>query len=275
MTRQEREQAVERESLIAVEQFIKHSQRRNWTPNDFSKDEIRKWGPKLSPNTVALTEGFMGVEAQLPSYLSEGENGLGSIQSEMMFQERWGFEEERHKPTLGLVLICSGARTEEQIEKYDAKVLQQSWSASEHPGLDNCLGARIYRMFQERGTYVNYRGLLGLVRQDYGLPQNLTSEERNRGQQIGAAELINKIAQDELAHHVINLQLVQIHLNYFPEETKEKVYQVLEGFKMPALNLLPNRREFVHALNRTRIYDATIHRQRVVEPTLKALNLAT
>lgn len=274
MTRQEHEQAVERESLVAVEQFIKRSQRRDWTPNDFSKDEIRKWGPKLFPNTVALTEGFMGVEAQLPSYLLEGENALGGIQSEMIFQGRWGFEEERHKPTLRLVLICSGARTEEQVAEYDAKVLQKSWSANAHPGLDNCLGARVYRMFQERATYVNYRGLLELVRQDYGLPKSLTDDERERGQQVGAAEPVNKIAQDELAHHVINLQLVQIHLKHFPEETKEKINQVLKGFRMPALNLLPNRREFVQALHRTRIYDGTKYRQQVVESTLKALGLA-
>lgn len=274
MNRQEREQAVERESLVAVEQFIIRSQRRDWTPNDFARDEIRKWGPKLSSHTVILSEGFMGIEAQLPSYLLEGENGLGDIQSEMMFQGRWGFEEARHQPTLKLVLVCSDARTEKQVAEYDEKVLQKNWSPSEHPGLDNLLGARVYRMFQERGTYVNYRGLLGLIRQDYGLPQNLTDEERDRSYQIGAAEPVDKIAQDELVHHVINLQLVKIHLKHFPQETKDKINQVLEGFRMPALNLLPNRREFVHALHSTRIYDGLIYRQQVVEPTLRALGLA-
>ena len=274
MKRQEFEQAIERESLVAVEQFIKRSELRNWSLDDFDKEEIRKWGDKLTPDTAALIEGFMGIEAQLPTYLLEGERSLGSIESEILFQKRWGFEEGRHEPTLGLILVESGARTEEQIAEYNATVLQKKWSRDAHPGIDTCLGVRIYRMFQERSTYVNYRGLWGEVRDDYGLPQNLTDDERKRGSQIGAAEAIDKIAKDELGHHVVNLQLVRIHLNYFPEETEEKITQVLEGFRMPALNSLPNLRPFIHALRQTRIYDGRIFKQQVVEPTLKALGLA-
>lgn len=271
MTRQEREQAVERESLIAVKQFIDRSQRRDWTPNDFAKDEIRKWGSKLSPHTVTLAEGFMGIEAQLPNYLSEG-TGLEIFQEGL---DRWGFEEARHEPTLKLVLVHSGVRTEAEIAEYKAKVLQHPWSVSEHPDLHDDLDAIIFAMFQERATYVNYRGLLKLIRQDYGLPQNLTDEEREKGHQIAAAEPIDKISKDELGHHVIDLQLVQIRLRYFPEETEERIHLTLEGFRMPALNSLPNRREFIHALARTRIYDKKKYRQQVVELTLKACNLAT
>lgn len=216
----------------------------------------------------------MGIEGQLPRYLSAGEEELGDIPSEMMFQGRWGFEEARHKPTLRLVLICSGTRTKEQMAEYEAKVLEHPWSAKEHTGLDTFLGVRIYRMFQERATYVNYRGLLGLIRQDYGLPQHLTDEERKRGQQIGAAEAVDKVSKDELGHHVINLEIVKIHHKYFPEETEEKIRQVEEGFKMPALDCLPNRRKFFKAFARTRIYDGAIHRQQVVQPTLRALGLA-
>lgn len=78
----------------------------------------------------------------------------------------------------------------------------------------------------------------------------------------------------ELGHHVINLELVRIHLKHFPDETREKIREVGESFRMPALNSLPNRHEFVQALRSTRIYDGRVYQQQVVQPTLKSLGLA-
>lgn len=274
MTRQEREQAVERESLIAVEQFILRSQQHDWSLVDLPVNEMQENGQKLSSTTGEIARAFMGIEKQLPNYMKAGRNELSGNPSRIMLLNRWGFEEERHEPTLRLALVESGINTEEEIDDYNAKVLQKPWSNTNHQGMDNALGSVAYTMFQERATYINYRGLLRFIRQDYGLPQTLTDEERKRGQQVGAAEAIDKISKDELGHHVINLQIVRIYHKYFPEYTEGKIRQVLEGFRMPALDSLPNRREFIRALARTRIYDGTVHRQQVVEPILKALNLA-
>lgn len=267
----ELEFAIEKEALYAVEQFINRSKKRDWSPDDLDLDEIRAYGHFLTPNTIAIIEGSMGVEDQLPFYLAAGEERLPGIPSENIFLDRWGFEEGRHSPTLGLILVASGVRTEDQIAKYTTKVLERGWSPNDHPGLDNLLGVRIYRMFQERSTYINYRGLVNLMRQDYSLPQNLIDKERERGYQIGAAEGVDKISKDELGHHVINLQLVKIHLKYFPEETNAKIKQILDGFKMPALNSLPTLHELVKALRSTRIYDGNVFQRQVVEPTLKGL----
>lgn len=270
----EHEQKVEAETQIVVDNFLIRAQHRNWSTNNLQIDEIREREQMLSPTTIALIEGFMGVESFLPDYLSEGFRGLEGIPSRMTLHNQWGTEEARHGPGLRLVLLCSGVRSEAELKEYEGRIGQNRWAASQHTGLDNPMGAAIYIMLQERGTYVNYQGLHILVRQDYGLPQGLTEDERERGQEIGAAEVISKIAKDEIAHHVINLQLVRIYLKYFPEETLEKVRQVVSGFRMPALNLLPNRHQFIKALHTTRIYDRTIYQRQVLEPTLKSLGIA-
>lgn len=274
MTKIEHDQAIETESQLAVKQFLVRTKKRDWTPDSFDWNEVSKYGHLLTPDTITIAEGFLGIEAQLPFYLAAADEELSEIPSEVVFMDRWGFEEDRHEPTLASVLIHSGARTPEQIAKYKSEVLEHAWSPRDHQGLDTLLGVRIYRMFQERGTYVNYRGLYSLIRQDYGLPKTLTPEEREKGQQIGACEPVNAVSNDELGHHVINLKLVGIHLRHSPEETNEKIEEIQEGFRMPALHLLPNRREFVQALGRTRIYDRAKYEQLVVAPTRRYLGLA-
>lgn len=75
----------------------------------------------------------------------------------------------------------------------------------------------------------------------------------------------------EEARHEPTLKLVLANSGV---RTEDKIREVEEGFGMPALDSLPNRREFVRALARTRIYDGLIHRQQVVEPTLRVAGLA-
>lgn len=270
----EHEQTVEAESQIVVDNFLIRAQRRDWSTNNLQVDEIRERGQMLSPATIALIEGFMGVESFLPDYMSEGFRGLKGSPHRIKLLNQWGVEEARHGSSLRLVLLHSGARSEMELEEYEAKTRQGHWSISQHIGMDNPLGAAIYGMVQERATYVNYQGLNHLVRQDYGLPYNLTDEERERGQQLGVAGVINQIARDEIAHHAINLELVRIYFRHFPEETLEKIRQVVSGFRMPALNLLPNRHQFIKALHTTRIYDRTIYQRQVLEPTLKSLGIS-
>ena len=271
-------EAVEIESLLAVEQFIARSKLRDWSPDDLDVDEIREYGHLLSPETITIAEAFMGVEAELPFYLTTGdrddwEKRLKDVPSEVLFGDRWGDEEGRHKPTLAEILFYYGVRTREEIAAYNKAVLQHGWSPTDHQGLNSLVGARVYRMFQERATYVNYRGLLSLIRQDYGLPQDLTAKERSRGRQIGAAEAVDTVSMDEQGHFVINFELVKIHLKYFPEETKKKIREVHDGFKMPSLRFLPNQREFVQALRNTHIYSGNIFQEQVAQPTLRSLGL--
>ena len=90
---------------------------------------------------------------------------------------------------------------------------------------------------------------------------------------MGAAEALRLIAQDEIAHHGVYLKIVRIYLRHFPDETLEKFRVVADGFRMPALRLIPNRRAYVGALRRTRIFDATQYEQQVADPVLRALGL--
>lgn len=274
MTKQERAEAIETEAQLAVNQFIAHSKKSDWFLTDFDFDEIAAYGHLLKPDTITLMEGFMWIEAQLPFYLSEQEKAFQDVPSERMFRKPWGDQEALHKPTLALVLINSGARTEAQIDEYNAQVFKRGWSAKDHKGLETLVDARAYRALQERATWINYLGLLHLIRQDYGLPQTMTDMERERRRQIGVADPVSRIASHELGHHGIGVQLLRVHLKYQPEETRESIDRVRKYFIMPLRNL-SNRRIFVQALQNTQVYNRTIQRQMVIEPTMKTLGLAS
>jgi acyl-[acyl-carrier-protein] desaturase len=128
-------------------------------------------------------------------------------------------------------------------------------------------------MIQERATYANYQELRLRVRREYGLPDRPTAEERDRRCEVGASEVLRLIAQDEIAHHGIFLKLIQIYLRHAPELTLQKLDEVIEGFNMPALRLIPNRREFIRTVARTGLHDADVHREKVSMPVLRALGL--
>ena len=49
--------------------------------------------------------------------------------------------------------------------------------------------------------------------------------------------------------------------------------KVFQGFRMPALQLLPNAREFLRAVRRSEIYSGPIHREQVHNPVLRSLGL--
>src|SRR4051794_40169962 len=242
-SRQARAAAVERETREAfVRYFRKGVKTRNWTPwDDIPLKEIEEHGHRLSPETVTLFEAFLGVEDYVGDYVEEAMHICSRQRGRRNLQLMWGAEELKHAETWKLVLLASGARSEEQIEAYRDKVGEYKWRMREdHPGLDTPLGTAVYAMFQERATYHTYDELRRTVRREYDLPEDPTDAERRRGQQIGAAAAVAIVATDEIAHHGIFLKLVDISKRYFPYETFETIQKVLLGFKMPALDIMPN-----------------------------------
>jgi len=111
------------------------------------------------------------------------------------------------------------------------------------------------------------------IRQEYGLPPAPAAEERERGKEIGAAEAFRIVAVDEIAHHGIFLQIVLTHLKYLPEKTLDLMEKVFRGFEMPSFRLIPNAREFVRTVAKTRFYSGSMHRQFIHNPILKSLGL--
>lgn len=274
-TREARQLAVDRESLEAfIEYFGRAMENRRWSPwHDLPVDEMREHGHKLSQDTIDLIEGFLGVEEYVGDYVLSGLEMFRNNRTRRNLQLQWGAEEMKHGVAWEQVLLHSGARSEEQLKVYCAKVAEHRWSARNHKGLDGPLGVAVYAMLQERATYYNYEQVRVRIREEYGLPVRLTPEEKARGHEIGAAEAFRVVSVDEIAHHGMFLKLVQINLRYFPEETLDKIDEVISGFNMPALRLVPNRRAFVRAVMRTGIQTGDTQKQQINNPVLRAIGL--
>ena len=71
----------------------------------------------------------------------------------------------------------------------------------------------------------------------------------------------------------IFLQIVMTHLKYMPEKALDVMQQVFAGFKMPSLRLIPNARNFVHAVAKTGLHTAERHLKFIHNPVLKSLGL--
>lgn len=274
-TREARQRALERDILEQyIEYFGRALQFRNWSPwHNFPLEEMRQWGHRLSEETLHLIEGFLGVEEYVGDYVLESMAMFHDDRLRRNIQLQWGAEEAKHGVSWELVLKHSLARTEEQLKSYLDKVRNFRWKPEQHPGMETPLGFTAYAMVQERATYFNYQEMRSRIREEYGLPPNPTSEEQQRGYEVGASEAFRVVGLDEIAHHSIFLKIAQIYLRYFPSLTFETLTKVFEGFEMPSLRLIPNARHFLRAVRRTDFYGSEIHREKVHNPVLKALGL--
>lgn len=275
-TRQAKEAAIQRETRDAFQAYFRKSVKtRNWTPwDDLPLSEMRERGSLLSDDTVTLIESFLGVEDYVGDYVEDSMVIVGKIRERRNIQLQWGAEELKHAESWELVLLHSGRRTEEQLDAYRDKVAEHKWRMRDnHPGLDTPLGVAVYAMVQERATYFNYDELRKRIRTEYGLPERNTTEERARGKQIGAAGAFKIVANDEIAHHAIFLQLFDIYKRYLPYEAFDTLFQVLGSFNMPALYLIPNESEMREALYRTKLYTPLKHGRYVANPILDSLGL--
>jgi acyl-[acyl-carrier-protein] desaturase len=265
------DQAVQ-EHCIAY--FGRAMKQRNWSPwHDLPLDEIQERGHQLSEDTVTLIEGFMGVEEYVGDYVQTGIDIFHENRTRRNMHLQWGAEETRHGVAWELVLKHSHARTEEQLTTYLSKARDSRWSHKQHMGVESPLETTAYTMVQERATFFHYQAVRARIREEYGLPQRPTPEERQRGYEIGASEAFRLVAQDELAHHGLFLQIVRSALKYLPSRTCDALSQVFAGFKMPALRFIPNSRAYLRAVRRTNLYSSSIHIEKVHKPLLKSLGL--
>ncbi|MDX1522222.1 MAG: hypothetical protein R3264_11380, partial [Anaerolineae bacterium] len=215
-----------------------------------------------------------GVEEYVGDYVTEAIAIYNDVRTLRNMQLQWGAEEWRHGVAWELVLKHSEARTEAELEAYFAQVRDHHWSIKDHAGADTPLGVAAYAMVQERATYFNYQEMRARIRREYGLPLKATTEERQRGCEVGASEAFRVVGVDEIAHHGIFLKIVQSHKRYFPSQTFEVLMTVFRGFEMPSLKIVPNRRQFLRATRRTDYYaNSDHHRQHVENPVLRSLGL--
>ena len=274
-TQAAKQQAIDKECYQHfVEYFGKAMKTRRWSPwHDLPFDEMKAYGDRLSPETISLIQGFLGVEEYVGDYVADGLEMFRNNRTRRNMQLQWGSDELKHGVAWEMVLLHSGARAEEQLKAYVDKVQEHRWTIKNHAGSDSPLGATIYSMVQERATFFNYQETRARIREEYGLPKNPTDEERKRGYEVGASDAFRIVAIDEIAHHGIFLEIVLTHLKYLPEKALDIMQQVFQGFQMPSLRLIPNAREFIRAIAKTRLHTGERHRQFIHNPILKSLGL--
>jgi acyl-[acyl-carrier-protein] desaturase len=273
-TREARERAAAREAHEAfIRYFRKAMKVRNWTPwDDLPLAEMRERGDLLSEDTITIIQAYLGVEDYVGDYVEDGLNLLHNKRERRNLQLAWGMEELKHAEAWELVLLYSGRRTEDDLRAYREEVLAHKWTMCEnHPGLDTPIGVVCYAMVQERATYFNYDEMRKRIRREYGLPEKATPVERGRGQQIGAAGAFKTVANDEIAHHGIFLELVRIYLRYEPYDTLDALLRVFSGFTMPALHLIPDASALAAAMERTLLHTPLKQVRSVNNPILDAL----
>ncbi len=275
-TRAARERAVAHEAHEAfIRYFRKAMKVRNWLPwDDLPLGELGERGHLLSDDTVTIIQAYLGVEDYVGDYVEDGLRLLNKQRERRNLQLAWGMEELKHAESWELVLLHSGRRTAEELQEYRDEVKSHVWTMREdHPGLDTPLGVVCYAMVQERATYFNYDEMRKRIRSEYGLPERPTDFERQRGQQIGAAGAFKTVANDEIAHHGIFLDLVRIYLRYLPHDTLDTLLRVFNGFTMPALSLIPDASQLAAAMERTLIHTPLKHGRNVTNPILDSLGL--
>lgn len=273
-TREARERAAAAEVHEAfIRYFRKAMKVRNWTPwDDLPLGEMRALGDRLSDDTITIIQAYLGVEDFVGDYVEDGLNLLHNRRERRNLQLAWGMEELKHAEAWELVLLHSGRKTKEELEAYREEVLSHKWTMREnHPGLDTPLGVACYAMVQERATYFNYDEMRKRIRAEYGLPERPTEEERKRGSQIGAAGAFKIVANDEIAHHGIFLELVRTYIKYLPHDTLDTLLKVFNGFTMPALYLIPNASELAEAMQRTLLHTPLKQGRNVNNPILDSL----
>jgi len=272
-THQARLDAIEKESRVSFEgYFTKAMKVRNWVPNELPIKEMHQFGHLLSADTVTMIQAYLGVEEYVGDYVQEGLELFSNNRVRRNLQLAWGMEELKHGWAWELVLLHSEQRTEVQLKEYIEEVLSHRWSMREnHPGLETPIGVLCYTMVQERATYFNYDEMRKRIRHEYGLPERASTEERQRGYQIGAAGAFQIVGRDEIAHHGIFLDLARIHLRYLPDETLETMMKVFRGFTMPALELIPDASQLEEAMRRTKLHTPRKQVTEVNNPILEAL----
>jgi acyl-[acyl-carrier-protein] desaturase len=267
--------AVQKESRQLFENyFTKAMKVRNWVPNELPTAEMHELGHLLSPDTVTMIQAYLGVEEYIGDYVQGGLELFHDNRVRRNLQLAWGMEELKHGWAWELVLLHSERRTEAQLNEYIEEVISHKWTMREnHPGLDTPLGVLCYTMVQERATYFNYDEMRKRIRQEYGLPERASTEERKRGHQIGAAGAFQIVGRDEIAHHGVFLELVRLHLRYLPDETMETLLKVFRGFTMPALDFIPDAALLEEAMRRTKLHTPRKQVTEVNNPILEALGL--
>ncbi len=263
LTRQEKDRLIERGMVGLYRWYTTRSQAtRNWNPDkSFNWRALRL---DHSPTLHAVVEGFFAVEQYVPDYVGTVINMARQSHGRSHFQIRWGSEEEKHSDAWLNALLFLRRRTPKWIEEYKRALRSKVWRLP----WDDALHMSFYTVIQERATQLNYLNT-ALVAQGKSDKPELAQD-----QDPVLAEVAHTIAVDEAAHYNFFLEVARLLLYYYPTQALEALAEVVQHFAMPALDLIPNSKEFFQATYQAGIYDARNYAHDVLQTALDALGVA-
>jgi acyl-[acyl-carrier-protein] desaturase len=211
-----------------------------------------KSNPAVSENIALIVESFCAVELFLPDYTSKILHLIRKSRGRAWFQANWGYEESKHSLALEEWLIHSGKRTAKEMCTFADTVLEREWNLP----FETPRQMMIYTVFQELSTGLNYKNL-----------RRKAIEQKDEA----LATALSFIARDESAHYHFFQDGVKLYLKEDRDGTLLDIQRVLEGFRMPAQDLIPNWEVRGKTIVGEKIFSDRIFYKDIMRPVLSVL----
>lgn len=255
-SRAAREAGLQEDLRDRNERFVFDSQRlENWVPSQILAvvgQELIDHGSKLTPPTTNDIIVHAKTEIHVGDYVRFGLTTTKHNFSRESLVMIWGGQEDFHGDLLMRALIMSGKITRLDRLRMEADERRNPWMPEDHNGLLSVAeGFWGFGAAQEKGTHRNYLLLDGEVRADYGLVlkegmdpeeiqrvKDIEAFERKRGLRIGMSGVLQVIARQEIKHHQVYVDDLQILARYFPDRAYDILKAVKRRFQMPLVHAI-------------------------------------
>ena len=262
LSRREKDHLIERGLVGLYRWYIDRSQTtRSW--NADRSFDWRAFRSDHSPQMNTLLEGFYAIEQYVPDYTVKTISEVRKSYGRSQFQIRWGSEEQKHSDVWLNTLIFSRHRTPQWIEDYKHSLRTREWMVPWEDAIHMCC----YVVIQERATQVNYVNTALAA-------SGQNSDPAFSGDKDPVLEQVAKrLVTDEAAHYSFFLEVLRMYLYYYPAQTLDALFDTVNHFAMPALDLTPFGDEFSEELYRRGIFGPREYARDVVRFALSSLDI--
>ncbi len=160
--------------------------------------------------------------------------------------------ESKHSLVLEEWLVRSGKRSIQEVRDFAGTVLEREWELP----FSTPRQMMIYTTFQELSTGLNYK--------------NLRRKAMEQGDKALATAL-SFVARDESAHYQFFQDGVKLYMQEDRDGTLEDMKKVLEGFRMPAQDLIPNWEVRGKTIIGEKVFSDRIFYKDIMRPILSIL----
>lgn len=230
----------------------------------FNRAEIeRRWNiqkdipwnqcnPAIADDIALIVESFCAVELYLPDYTSKILHLIRKSRGRAWFQANWGYEESKHSMVLEEWLVRSGKRSVQEVRAFADMILEREWNLP----FQTPRQMMVYTVFQELSTGLNYKNL-----------RRRAIEQKDQA----LATALSFVARDESAHYQFFQDGVKLYMKEDRDGTLQDLKHVLEHFRMPAQDLIPNWEHRGKVIVGEKIFSDRIFYKDIMRPVLAVL----